>query len=160
MKLTELLLLITEQTMIELSYLDGSDTRVACCCDDVHSVVDYVRERGRDITELTVVSVGTCVIHYSGRKYYFNTEIEHIVPTLLPLKESLIWGHVNFALICSSIVINLKELRLRIHQRTLKSGLSYVLRSILLFLKRRHNIEGLILIIITLLALVCTVAHW
>lgn len=45
MKLAELLPLITEQTMIELSYLNGSDTRMACCCDDVHSVIDYVRER-------------------------------------------------------------------------------------------------------------------
>lgn len=54
MKLAELLPLITEQTMVELSYLSGSETRVACCCDDVHSVIDCVREEGRNIAELTV----------------------------------------------------------------------------------------------------------
>lgn len=42
MKLAELLPLINEQTMIELSYLSGSDARVACCCDDTHSVIDCV----------------------------------------------------------------------------------------------------------------------
>lgn len=67
MKLAELLPLITEQTMIELSYLSGSETRVACCCDDVHSVIDCVREEGRNIAELTVVSVDPDV-------YYFDDD--------------------------------------------------------------------------------------
>lgn len=49
MKLAELLPLINEQTMIELSYLSGSDARVACVYDDTHSVIDYVREEGRNI---------------------------------------------------------------------------------------------------------------
>ena len=57
MKLAELLPLITERTMIELSYLSGSDARVACCCDDVHSVIDCIREEGQNMAELTVVSV-------------------------------------------------------------------------------------------------------
>ena len=57
MKLAELLPLINEQTMIELSYLSGSDTRVACRCDNTHSVIDCIREEGRNIAELTVVSV-------------------------------------------------------------------------------------------------------
>ena len=70
MKLAELLPLITEQTMIELSYLDGSDARVACCCDDVHSVIDCVRERGQDITELTVVSVDPDVYYFDYYDWY------------------------------------------------------------------------------------------
>ena len=70
MKLAELLPLITEQTMIELSYLDGSDTRVACRCDDVHSVIDYVREEGRDTTELTVVSVDPNVYYQQDEDYW------------------------------------------------------------------------------------------
>ena len=57
MKLAELLPLITERTMIELSYLSGSDARVACCCDDVHSVIDCIQEEGQNMAELTVVSV-------------------------------------------------------------------------------------------------------
>ena len=57
MKLAELLPLITEHTRIELSYLSGSDARVACCCDDVHSVIDCIREEGHNMAELTVVSV-------------------------------------------------------------------------------------------------------
>lgn len=70
MKLTELLPLITEQTMIELSYLSGSDTRVACLCDDVHSVIDYVREEGRNIAELTVVSVEPDVYYKPNEDYW------------------------------------------------------------------------------------------
>lgn len=69
MKLAELLPLITEQTMIELSYLSGSDTRMACRCDDVHSVIDYVREEGRNIAELTVVSVDPDV-YYPDDDYW------------------------------------------------------------------------------------------
>lgn len=63
MKLVELLPLITDKTMIELSYLSGSDARVACCCDDVHSVIDCIREEGRNIAELTVVSVDTGIYY-------------------------------------------------------------------------------------------------
>lgn len=74
MKLAELLPLITEQTMIELSYLSGSDTRVACCCDDTHSVIDYVREKGRNIAELTVVSVDPDV-YYFDDDYYGRPEL-------------------------------------------------------------------------------------
>lgn len=70
MKLAELLPLITEQTMIELSYLSGSDTRVACRCDDVHSVIDYVREEGRNIAELTVVSVDPDVYYQPDEDYW------------------------------------------------------------------------------------------
>lgn len=70
MKLAELLPLITEQTMIELSYLSGSDTMVACRCDDVHSVIDYVREEGRDMTELTVVSVDPDVYYQLDEDYW------------------------------------------------------------------------------------------
>lgn len=62
MKLAELLPLITEQTTIELSYLSGPDTRVACRCDDVHSVIDYVREEGRDTTELLDVNTTSILI--------------------------------------------------------------------------------------------------
>lgn len=77
MKLAELLPLITEQTMIELSYLSGSDARVACCCDDVHSVIDCVREEGRDITELTVVSVDPDVYYFDDDywDYYGRPEL-------------------------------------------------------------------------------------
>ena len=46
MKLAELLPLIPEQTMIELSYLSGSDAMVACSCCDTDSVIDYIREYG------------------------------------------------------------------------------------------------------------------
>lgn len=49
MKLAELLPLIIEQTMIELSYLSGSDARVACCCDD-----DYWDYYGRPELLITV----------------------------------------------------------------------------------------------------------
>lgn len=70
MKLAELLPLIAEQTMIELSYLSGSDTRVACCCDDVHSVIDCVKERGQDMTELTVVSVDPDVYYFDYYDWY------------------------------------------------------------------------------------------
>lgn len=69
MKLAELLPLINEQTMIELSYLNGSDARVACCYDDVRSVIDYVREEGRNIAELTVVSVDPD-IYYTDDEYW------------------------------------------------------------------------------------------
>lgn len=70
MKLVELLPLITEQTMIELSYLSGSGARVACCCDDVHSVIDCIREEGRDIAELTVVSVDPNVYYQPDEDYW------------------------------------------------------------------------------------------
>lgn len=70
MKLAELLPLITEQTTIELSYLSGSDTRVVCRCDDVNSVIDYVREEGRDTTELTVVSVDPNVYYQPDEDYW------------------------------------------------------------------------------------------
>lgn len=85
MKLAELLPLITEQTMIELSYLSGSDARVACCCDDVHSVIDYVREEGRNIAELTVVSVDPDV-------YYIDDDYwdEYGCPELLITVDG--WG--------------------------------------------------------------------
>lgn len=67
MKLAELLPLITEQTMVELSYLSGSDARVACRCDDTRPVIDYIREEGQNIAELTVVSVDPDV-------YYFDDD--------------------------------------------------------------------------------------
>ena len=70
MKLTELLPLITEQTMIELSYLSGSDTRVVCRCNDTHSVIDCVREEGRNIAELTVVSVDPYVYYQPDEDYW------------------------------------------------------------------------------------------
>ena len=70
MKLVELLPLIDDQTMIELSCLSGSDTRVACCCDDTHSVIDYVREKGRNIAELTVVSVDPDVYYFDYYDWY------------------------------------------------------------------------------------------
>lgn len=70
MKLAELLPLITEQTMIELSYLDGSDTRVACRCGDTHSVIDCVQEEGRNIAELTVVSVDPDVYYRPDEDYW------------------------------------------------------------------------------------------
>lgn len=78
MKLAELLPLITEQTMIELSYLSGSDARVVCRCDGTHSVIDCVREEGRNIAELTVVSVDPDV-------YYFDDDYwDHYgIPELL-----------------------------------------------------------------------------
>lgn len=69
MKLAELLPLINEQTMIELSYLSDSDTRVACVYDDTHSVIDYIREEGRNIAELTVASVDPD-IYYTDDDYW------------------------------------------------------------------------------------------
>lgn len=85
MKLAELLPFITEQTMIELSYLSGSDARVACRCDDIHSVIDYVREEGRNIAELTVVSVDPDV-------YYIDDDYwdEYGCPELLITVDG--WG--------------------------------------------------------------------
>lgn len=70
MKLAELLPLITEQTMIELLYLSGSDTMVACRCDDTHSVIDCVQEEGRNIAELTVVSVDPDVYYRPDEDYW------------------------------------------------------------------------------------------
>ena len=70
MKLAELLPLINEQTMIELSYLSGSDARVACRCCDTHSVIDYIREEERDITELTVVSIDPNVYYQPDEDYW------------------------------------------------------------------------------------------
>lgn len=70
MKLAELLPLITDQTMIELSYLSGSDTRVACCCDDTHSVIECIQEEGRNIAELTVVSVDPDVYYQPDEDYW------------------------------------------------------------------------------------------
>jgi hypothetical protein len=70
MKLAELLPLITEQTMIELSYLSGSDTRVACRCCDTHSVIDYIREEGQNIAELIVVSVDPDVYYFDDYDWY------------------------------------------------------------------------------------------
>lgn len=69
MKLAELLPLINEQTMIELSYLSGSNARVACCCDDTHSLIDCIREAERNIAELTVVSVDPD-IYYTDDDYW------------------------------------------------------------------------------------------
>lgn len=71
--------------MIELSYLSGSDVRVACRCDDIHSVIDYVREEGRNIAELTVVSVDSDV-------YYIDDDYwdEYGCPELLITVDG--WG--------------------------------------------------------------------
>ena len=77
MKLAELLPLITERTMIELSYLSGSDSRVSCCCDDVHSVIDCIREEGQNMAELTVVSVDPDVYYIDD---YWD---EYGIPKLL-----------------------------------------------------------------------------
>ena len=70
MKLAELLPLINEHTMIELSYLSGSDASVAFRCDDTHSIIDCVREEGRDISELTVVSVDPDVYYQPDEDYW------------------------------------------------------------------------------------------
>lgn len=68
MKLAELLPLITEQTMVELSYLSGSETRVACCCDDVHSVIDCVRKvyvALMDCLTLILMAIGLFLAAYA-----------------------------------------------------------------------------------------------
>ena len=70
MKLAELLPLITEQTMIKLSYLSGLDVRVACRYDDTRSVIDYIREEKQDITELTIVSVNPDVYYQPDEDYW------------------------------------------------------------------------------------------
>lgn len=105
MKLAELLPLITEQTMIELSYLSGSDARVACCCDDVHSVIDCVREEGRDITELTVVSVDPDVYYFVDLSSFDTSRVKNM--------SYMFWGCTNLTTIKG--VIDMKSCEYCIH---------------------------------------------
>lgn len=63
MKLKKLLKLIPDE------YKIGIDARVACCCDDTHSLIDCIREAERNIAELTVVSVDPD-IYYTDDDYW------------------------------------------------------------------------------------------
>lgn len=81
MKLAELLPLINECTTVGLFYLSDSGARMVCRGDDTNSVIDCVREEGRNIAELTVVSVDADVYYFDDYDWddYGCPELDIIV---------------------------------------------------------------------------------